>query len=412
MPTVELTLPRLYPLQREIMDSPAKRKVICAGRRGGKTTLAAYMATDALLAGQRVLLSSTSQDQADVFWRYLVDWLAPVLTTGHLYKNEVKRILRLGKGQVQVKTGRNPDALRGGAVDLLVLDECAYLAPDAWRKVGLPMLADTDGAAVFISTPARRNWFFELFTSAQNDDSGRWAAWHFTTLANPYLPPAALQALVADMTHEDYAQEIEAQFLEGQGSVFRYVDARCTAERRAPYSGRFVIGLDWAQARDYTVLIVLDIDTRTVVDMDRFNGIDWALQRGRVRTMYDRWRPERIVAESNSIGGPNIEALQREGLPVDAFETTALSKPPLIESLVLAFDRGEITALNEPALRYELMAYERKVSPTGRSQYSAPEGLHDDIVMALALAWHGAINPQRIEIADMPDDLRYYYRGY
>ena len=96
-----------------------------------------------------------------------------------------------------------------------------------------------------------------------------------------------------------------------------------------------------------------------------------------------------IYAESNSIGGPNIEALQREGLPVRPFETTASSKPPLIESLVLAFDRSEITILDDPIMTGELMAYERTITPSGRSQYSAPQGLHDDTVIALALAWHG-----------------------
>jgi phage terminase large subunit-like protein len=392
-------------LQREIIDSPAKRKVVCAGRRGGKTVLAAYMAVDALMQGRRVLLSSTSQDQADVFWEYITDWLSPLLVSGHLYKNEVKRIVRLGAGQVQVKTGRHPDALRGGMADLLVLDECAYLDPDAWRKVGAPMLADNDGTAVFISTPSRRNWFFELYNTAVADDTGRWAAWHFTTHANPYLPQTALDALIADMTQDDYQQEIEARFLEGQGSVFRYVDERCTADRRAPYPGRFVMGLDWAQAKDFTAMIVLDMQTSTVVDMDRFNGIDWALQRGRVRAMFDKWQLSEIVAESNSIGGPNIEALQREGLPVRAFETTGTSKPPLIESLVLAFDRGEITVLDDPVMKGELMAYERTVTATGRSQYSAPEGLHDDCVMALALAWHGVVGCDRLEITTAPDWL-------
>lgn len=410
MPTVELTLPRPYPLQREIIDSPAKRKVVCAGRRGGKTVLAAYMACTALLQGQRVLLSSTSQDQADVFWEYIVDWLAPLLTTGHLYKNEVKRIVKLGQGQIQVKTGRHPDALRGGMADLLVLDECAYLDPDAWRKVGAPMLTDNDGTAVFISTPARRNWFFELYNAAVADDTGRWQAWHFTTRANPYLPQAALDALIADMTETDYQQEILALFLEGQGAVFRYVDARCTAPRRDAYYGRFVAGLDWAMQSDYTVIVVMDADTRAVVDMDRFNGVDWSLQRGRIRAMHDKWQLSEIVAESNSIGGPNIEALQREGLPVRAFETTATSKPPLIESLVLAFDRGEIAALDDPVMKGELMAYERTVSATGRSQYSAPVGLHDDTVMALALAWHGIVNRRELIVDYAPPALR-DYRG-
>lgn len=95
---------------------------------------------------------------------------------------------------------------------------------------------------------------------------------------------------------------------------------------------------------------------------------------------------------------------------MEAFETTAVSKPPLIESLVLAFDRGEITALNDPIMRGELMAYERRVSATGRSQYSAPDGAHDDTVMALALAWYGVTNTREMIVDFVPDFVR-DYRG-
>lgn len=385
----ELVLPTPYALQQEIIDHPAKYKVVCAGRRVGKTIMAARMASDHCIAGKRVLLSSTSQDQSDVFWEYITEWFFPLLQNKTAYKNEVKRILRYGKGRIQVKTGSNPDVLRSGYADLLVLDECAYLDPDAWRKVGIPMLADKDGSAVFISTPKRRNWFFELFVNARADTTGDWEAWNFSTLENPFLTKESIARLVANMTEDDYKQEILAQFLEGQGAVFRYVDDRCTAVKVEPYKGSFVIGVDWAQSHDFTVFVVIDVKTQTVVDYDRFNGVDWSLQRGRLRTLFERWRPGLIWAESNSIGGPNIEALQKDGLPVRAFETTASSKPPLIESLILAFDRAEITVLNDPILKGELMAYERKVSSTGRSQYSAPTGLHDDCVMALALAWHG-----------------------
>jgi hypothetical protein len=152
-------------------------------------------------------------------------------------------------------------------------------------------------------------------------------------------------------------------------------------------SNRFLLNY---KRYDFTVLVVMDAQTRRVVDMDRFNKVDWVFQRERVKMMAAKWQAHQIVAESNSIGGPNIEALQREGLPVIAFETTASSKPPLIESLALAFEQGEIEILDDPVLVGELEAYERTVNAmTGRSRYSAPEGAHDDCVMSLALAWQG-----------------------
>lgn len=384
-------LPTPYPLQFEIINHPAKRKVVCAGRRVGKTIMAAYMAVQGLLDGKRVLLSSTSQDQADVFWEYIADWLAPLRESG-LYKNEVKRVIKYGAGQIRVKTGRHPDALRGGKADLLVLDECAYLDAEAWGKVGAPMLADTEGTAVFISTPNRRNWFFQLYQYAIDHKDEGWEAWNFSTLANIHLPPKALERLISDMTEEDYEQEIKAIFLEGEGAVFRHVDERCIGTRQEPYKGNFEFGIDFAMVKDFTVIVVIDADTGAVVDMERFNQMDWSLQRAKIYSLYDKWKPGHIIAENNNAGSPNIEALIQENLPMIAFDTTPSSKPALIESLVLAFDRAEITHLNEDKVKGEFMAYEREVSPTGRSKYSAPEGLHDDIVMATALAWYGVIN--------------------
>lgn len=394
-----LDMPIPYPRQAEILTHPAKRKVVACGRQVGKTITAARSAvggtgTDqrGLLDGAHVHYSSTSQDQSDFFWDYLTRWLAPLYDQPAFYKNESKRLIRYRDGQIRVKTGRNPDALRGGNVDKLILDECAYLDPRAWREVGMPMLLARNGVAEFYSTPKRRNWFFELYNQALQPNNPDWAAWNFSTLENPYLSKDALALLFQDMTQENYQQEILAQFLEGQGAVFRYVDTICTGKRQIPYAGQFVCGVDWAQVSDFTVVMVMDRLTHQVVDYDRFNGVDWALQRGRLQTICDRWKPQIVIAESNSIGGPNIEALQREGLPVVPFETTAISKPPLIESLVLAFDRGEIVGLDDAILKGELMAYERKVSASGRSQYCAPDGMHDDCVMALALAWHGVIH--------------------
>jgi len=148
------------------------------------------------------------------------------------------------------------------------------------------------------------------------------------------------------------------------------------------------MGVDWAQKADYTALSVVCGDCRIELALDRFNQIDWRLQRARLDAMAKRYSVGHIEAEENSIGSPNIEALQGEGLPVYPFTTTAVSKPPLIQSLALAFERAECTWLDLPAATAELEAYESKVSAnTGRVSYGAPEGLCDDTVIARALAW-------------------------
>jgi hypothetical protein len=402
---VRLKLLKRHALQADILASPAKRKVVVAGRRAGKTTLAALGAIEALLDHKKVLITSTSQDQADTFWDKAKFWLRPMLNAKMVVKNEARRLLEFGdKGRIRVKTGSNPDILRGDDADFIIFDECALLDPAAWYEVAAPMLTDRDGSALFIGTPHRKNWFFHLYHAAGDTENERWQAWHFSTTENPFLSPVAVEELSKEMTEEAYRQEILAEFLDGAGIVFRKVWEAATAQPIAPYQGTFVCGLDWAQQRDYTCIVVMDAMYGTMVAMDRFNGVDWALQRGRLKALVRKWNPQMIVAEANSIGGPNIEALQREGLPVVPFMTTTQSKTNLIERLVLAFEQGVIRILNDPVLVGELEAYERTVNAhTGQSKYGAPSGMHDDTVMALALAWYGCLQPQEEEVVvDMP----------
>jgi hypothetical protein len=123
--------------------------------------------------------------------------------------------------------------------------------------------------------------------------------------------------------------------------------------------------------------------------LERFNQIGWETQRGRLAALYERFQPHMILAEANSIGSVNIEALQAEGLPVRGFMTTAKSKAPLIDHLALGMEKSEVILLNDPVLKHELLAYEMRRTSQGWS-YHAPAGGHDDTVIATALSWWAA----------------------
>jgi hypothetical protein len=101
--------------------------------------------------------------------------------------------------------------------------------------------------------------------------------------------------------------------------------------------------------------------------------------------LYHDYRPRTILAEENSIGSVNIEALREDDLPVRGFTTTGKSKGQLIETLVLAMERGDVTLLDNDILKHELLSYEMVRRREGWS-YGAPPGGHDDTVMATALS--------------------------
>jgi ferredoxin len=389
---MELTihLPKPHPKQRAFVRSKAKRIVVVAGRRVGKTTGVAIKAVEAMLKGRRVLEAAPVSDQTNAFWDACKKALAEPITAGIVKKNETDRTLEMPNGgRIKTKTAFNADTLRGDYCDLLILDEYSLMDPDAWNEVGAPMLLDNDGDAVFIFTPLRKNHAYHLFVRAQADDTGRWEAFQFTSFDNPHLSEDALQEITSDMTEDAYKQEILAMFLEGEGIVFRNIEACLNAPQTTPgaHDGhRLVAGVDWGKQHDYTCISIGCVTCRCEVVRDRFNQIDYTVQRDRLRALYEKWRPAYILAEANAMGDPIIDVLQRERLPVLPFQTTATTKPPLIENLALTFERGEWQFQPDPIWTAELEAYERKVSPTtGRSSYSAPEGIHDDTIICRSL---------------------------
>lgn len=377
--------------QEDFLSSDAKRKVIVAGRRGGKTTGVAILAADMFMAGRRILEAAPTQDQTDRFWELVKQYFEGPIADGFIYKNETKRLLELPNGgRIRTKTAWDADSMRGDYADLLILDEFADMDYNAWDEVGAPMLLDNDGDAIFIGTPKRRNHFHQLYQRAVGDETGRWGAWHFTSLDNPYLSRDALDEITRDMTEASYRQEILAEFLEGEGAVFRNIpacmNAPLTPDMKEHEGHQIIAGVDWAKSQDYTAISIGCRDCQVEVARDRFNKIDYAFQRKRLLELCDRYNVGRIMVELNSIGEPNFESLQRDGLPVIGFQTTATSKPPLIENLSLALETATWQFQDDPVWTGELESYEMKINPrTNRTTYGAPEGMHDDTVIARAL---------------------------
>lgn len=198
------------------------------------------------------------------------------------------------------------------------------------------------------------------------------------------------------MPERSYLQEIEAQFL-ADGSFFPNVDAVCVAVPTDPLMSHiYVAGVDWARAAggDYTVFVVMDATTKTMVHLQRVNGADFESQKARLKALVARYRIRDVLAEYNAMGGPLVEALQRDGLPVRGFTTTAATKHEIISALELAMDQRAVTLLNDEALKGELQAYEKIERAGGLPAYSAPDGLHDDTVIATALAWHAVTDSE------------------
>lgn len=312
---------------------------------------------------------------------------------GGIAINEIERRIDFADGgMIAVRSAHHPDNLRGEGLDLAVLDEAAFMEKRVWPEIVRPMLATNRGAAVFLSTPFGQNWFRDLVLIGLNPDwQDEWQAFYFPTATSPLIAPEELSSIQRITPEHIWNAEYRAWFSEDSGQVFRGIRAAvATDSYPGPKSDRtFVAGVDWGRHHDYTAIAVIDAAEGRMVALERFRQIGFSAQRERLKQICELWRPAQIWAESNSFGSPNIEALQEEGLPMRAFTTTAKSKSPLIDSLALAIERRSIALLDDPVLLNELASYTLERLPGGGYRFGARPGMHDDTVMATALAWYG-----------------------
>ena len=183
-------------------------------------------------------------------------------------------------------------------------------------------------------------------------------------------------------------QEYGAKFVEGSGSVFRYVREAATGEWQDPQPDTtYYAGLDLAKVEDWTVLCIMDAQRR-VVHVDRFHRLDWSLQIERIKAATKRYGCN-VLVDSTGAGEPILESLRLNGLWVEPYPFTAASKAALIANLAMMLEQRLIT-LPRPELWPEgideLEAFEYSISDAGNVRTSAPSGQHDDCVIALALA--------------------------
>jgi len=386
---VLIRLPEPHDSQLEVLRGLKRFNVLACGRRWGKTVLGVGLSLTKAARGERVWWVAPTYQLATVGWKEILNIINDI--PGVKVSRGTRDIILPGGGGIGVRSAHNPDHLRGVSLDFVIIDEASLVPEEAWEAVLRPTLADRRGGALIISTPKGRNWFYRLWLKGQED--GRvYKSWRFPTSANPYIPPDEIEEARRSLSDRFFRQEFLAEFLDDLGGVFRNVnDAVKPVQQDGPVQGHtYVVGVDWGKIEDFTAFVVVDVTISAVVHAERMRQVDYALQVGRLEELVSRWRPSQVVAEENSMGTALIEDVVRRGIPVVPFQTTAASKRVVIEGLSLAIERGDLAILPHPELINELRSYEARRLPSGIWRYSAPEGYHDDYVMALALAWWGA----------------------
>jgi hypothetical protein len=398
MTRIEIPPFDFHPGQRALRAALRRFTVLAAGRRFGKTKFALewlLFEPGGAIDGYPVAWFAPNYKFLAEVLDDAIGTLRPIATR---IDRDDKRIALATGGKVDFWTLEDPSAGRGRRYRRVVFDEAAHSRNlrTAWEQAVSPTLTDLGGEALFCSTPLGRNYFWDLSRRAAAEPR-EWACFTAPTASNPHIAPAEIERMRRQLPERVFAQEYQAAFLEDGGGVFRGVAhaPRCAwADRAAAAapSSRYAIGVDWGRSEDFTVFAVLDCAPQepagvraALVHIDRFTGVGYELQTGRLAALWERFARCPILAEANSMGGPLVENLRRRNMPVRPFTTTHASKAEAVEALADDERAAPVAA--------ELLSFAQQRLPSGAIRYAAPDGQHDDCVMALAIAWSAVARP-------------------
>jgi phage FluMu gp28-like protein len=240
----------LHPKQTEVFNDDHRFKVVAAGRRFGKSRLAAWtLIIEALKSKEKDVfyVAPTFQQAKDIMWTVLKELGHEVIKTVH---ENTAVITLVNDRKIYLKGSDRPDTMRGVGLAYVVVDEYADMKPQVFEQILRPALSDVKGGALFIGTPKGRNHFYELYQMAQKDEDEDWVSFHFTSFDNPLLDPKEIEAAKKSMSSFSFRQEYLASFEAASSELFKeewihYVDSDDT-----PSDGSYYIAVDLAGFED------------------------------------------------------------------------------------------------------------------------------------------------------------------
>lgn len=378
------------PHQKKVLfEQPERFKTLIWHRRARKTTTAIIelVKQSQMRIGPYWHIFPTYGEAKNAIWRdpnMLFGIIPPELI---VKKNEAEMVVYLKNGSyIQLIGSDNPDRLRGAGPMGVVLDEYDTMKNDVWPIIE-PILRANGGWAWFVGTPKGKQKLFRNYTLGQQGHP-EWFSYLLKASESGIISDDQLREAKATAINEAfYGQEFECDFLDGVGSVFRNVREAMTSQPEEPKENHlYVMGVDLAKVTDYTVISIFDRSNNRQVFRDRFNTLEWPMQKARIIATAQKYNNALNIIDGTGIGDPIIDDLLRAGVAVEPYKFTEQSKKDLVEKLSIWIEQKKASFIygDDVMMEYDNFTYE--IGLTGKIRYGAREGFHDDIIMADALA--------------------------
>ncbi len=307
---------------------------------------------------------------------------------------------------IYFKSAQQKETLRGYTISrggILCIDEAAYISEEIFNIIS-PWTDVNNANTLMVSTPRLKSGTFYNFYqiglahNAPNVES--FDLCKFDT--SEFLSPEKLELYRNTMPQNQFITEYLGEFVEDGGNVFEIKSIKWIEENQSRRQfdtegyNELYIGIDWGNGvnGDYTVVSAFDengVQRLLAMNNCKYKAetqIGWIINQIK---KIDTTKIKKVVAETNSIGEVYLSLLKKDIKSVYSgdiveFTTSNTSKREIIENLVAEIGKGNITLYENDEQRREFSAYAMEITPTGKITYNAPYGLHDDIVMASAMA--------------------------
>ena len=385
--------------QLQVHKSQARYRFVSGGAQGGKTELAAMEALNGMLQPPkfediRAWLIGPQYKQVDkIFFRGVARKLSKSEFRKDIEINKAERKITFSDGSwIQGRSAEKPSDLAAEELDFVIIDEgprCKEETIDYLRT----RLITRKGWLLSIGTPIGRNWYHAEYLKGITGDDPDIQSFNMPTYMNPYIAKSEIQKLKERMTKRWYRQEILGEFVEDAASVFTnvkaLVDPWLIPGIKKPHP--HVIGLDLGRFNDYTVALAFNCVLKEVAGYLRIQG-DWLPQTEKIEAFCRYWGGPVYLDATTGVSAGNYmhEVLSQRGIYTIPINIDRLMKEVLIGRLQTAIqDRSfKIPDLKLLIAELEAFSYMRKRNSL-IVQMKAPSGMHDDFVIAMALALHG-----------------------
>ena len=197
-------------IRKEILSDSNRFKVLVCGRRWGKTVLSLmYLMKDPFQANERRWFITPTYRQGKMIVFPILRQMFQGFTGAKLNESEMSVVFNNG-AELAVKGADNEHNLRGVELTKCVMDEMAYIKPHVWEEIVYPMLATTQGCALFIGTPNGYDTMYDLYSRGQSDPD--WKSWQFKTIDGGFVPADEIAKAKKTMDPVRFRQEFEASF--------------------------------------------------------------------------------------------------------------------------------------------------------------------------------------------------------